>query len=230
MSASGRRARAHVEVYLELGRDGKRTFAGAIEWPGWCRSGRDSDAALAALVAYGPRYATVLGSDIRFVPPDDVELLEVVEHVQGNATTDFGAPDAGPRSDAEPLRGAALARQRKILRACWKAFDRSMKRTASVELRKGPRGGGRDHARIASHVLDAERSYLARLGKYPDGDAGDATKRMPAMRDAIIEALGEPPDETSKRKLWSRRFFVRRAAWHVLDHTWEVEDRAAPER
>ena len=24
---------------------------------------------------------------------------------------------------------------------------------------------------------------------------------------------------------WSARYFVRRAAWHVLDHAWEIEDR-----
>ena len=25
---------------------------------------------------------------------------------------------------------------------------------------------------------------------------------------------------------WSARYFVRRAAWHALDHVWEIEDRA----
>ena len=24
------------------------------------------------------------------------------------------------------------------------------------------------------------------------------------------------------------RYFVRRVGWHVLDHIWEIEDRAAP--
>jgi hypothetical protein len=26
-------------------------------------------------------------------------------------------------------------------------------------------------------------------------------------------------------KLWTPRFFVRRVAWHLLDHAWEIEDR-----
>jgi hypothetical protein len=26
-------------------------------------------------------------------------------------------------------------------------------------------------------------------------------------------------------KRWTARYFVRRAAWHVLDHAWEIEDR-----
>jgi hypothetical protein len=29
--------------------------------------------------------------------------------------------------------------------------------------------------------------------------------------------------------LWSPRYFARRAAWHVLDHAWEIEDRVTPE-
>jgi hypothetical protein len=34
-------------VYLEVGE--KKTFACSVDWPGWCRSGRDEDAALQAL-------------------------------------------------------------------------------------------------------------------------------------------------------------------------------------
>src|ERR671932_2604159 len=49
---------APIEVYLEIGK--KRTFAGALDWPGWCRGGRDEPSALQALLADGPRYARVL--------------------------------------------------------------------------------------------------------------------------------------------------------------------------
>lgn len=37
-----------IEVYIEAGK--KRVFAGAIDWPGWCRSGHDEQAALQALL------------------------------------------------------------------------------------------------------------------------------------------------------------------------------------
>ena len=47
-----------LEAYLEIGV--KRTFACAVDWPGWCRSGPDEAAALRALLEYGPRYATVV--------------------------------------------------------------------------------------------------------------------------------------------------------------------------
>ena len=50
----------------------------------------------------------------------------------------------------------------------------------------------------------------------------------------MLEALaasvrGEVPQEGPRGgKKWSGRYFVRREAWHVLDHTWEIEDRAEP--
>ena len=46
-----------VEVYVELGQ--KLVFAGALDWPGWARSGRGEPAALQALWTYGPRYDRV---------------------------------------------------------------------------------------------------------------------------------------------------------------------------
>jgi len=52
-----------VEVALEVG--SKRTFATALDWPGWCRSGRDEAGALDALLAYAPRYAAVLGAHVQ---------------------------------------------------------------------------------------------------------------------------------------------------------------------
>jgi hypothetical protein len=45
-----------IRTYLEIG--GRRVFAGSLDWPGWCRSGRDEEGALRALFAYGPRYAS----------------------------------------------------------------------------------------------------------------------------------------------------------------------------
>ena len=35
-----------LNVYLEIG--SRRTFAAALDWPGWCRMGRDEAAALQA--------------------------------------------------------------------------------------------------------------------------------------------------------------------------------------
>ena len=46
-----------TRVYLEVG--AKRTFAMALDWPGWGRSGRTADEALEALADYVARYAPV---------------------------------------------------------------------------------------------------------------------------------------------------------------------------
>src|SRR5262245_28878238 len=91
---------AHVDVYLECGQ--KRTFASAVDWPGWCRSGRDETEALAALLAYGPRYSAILArTKLGFVAPKTVDQLVVVERLRGTATTDFGAPGVPPSMDKE---------------------------------------------------------------------------------------------------------------------------------
>lgn len=39
-----------MDVYLEIGK--KRTFASALDWPGWCRSAPDEAAALHNLYGY----------------------------------------------------------------------------------------------------------------------------------------------------------------------------------
>ncbi|HEX5839952.1 MAG TPA: hypothetical protein VFY26_19100 [Anaerolineales bacterium] len=51
------------------------------------------------------------------------------------------------------------------------------------------------------------------------------------LRPAILETLAASAhgeiDEVGPRggKRWVARYFVRREAWHVLDHVWEIEDR-----
>jgi hypothetical protein len=45
---------------------------------------------------------------------------------------------------------------------------------------------------------------------------------------ATLEALArgaEPEDPSAVKRRWSPRSFVRRSAWHALDHAWELEDR-----
>ena len=119
----GRRA-GEQAVYLEVG--DKRVFAGAIDWPAWARSGRDEDTALETLFAYAPRYARVLkATRLGFEAPEDSSALLVVERLRGTATTDFGAPDVSPSTDAEPVRDADLRRFATLFRACWRSFDRA---------------------------------------------------------------------------------------------------------
>src|SRR5687768_13132144 len=111
-----------IGVYLEIGK--KRTFAGAIAWPGWCRSGPDESSALQSLFEYGSRYARVLRrTRLGFKAPTDVSDFKVIERLDGNTTTDFGAPDIAPSSDSEPVNSLELQRFQRILKACWREFD-----------------------------------------------------------------------------------------------------------
>jgi hypothetical protein len=221
-----------VAVYLEIGK--KRVLAGALDWPGWLRGGRDEESALSALLDYGPRYAKIMrAAGIKFTAPEDGGALKVVERVDGNATTDFGAPDVPPSVDTEPVDKAELTRLADLLKACWQAFDAATKRGRGKELRKGPRGGGRELDGIVEHVMGAESSYLSSLGgKAPKSkSAGDVRRAVEAQREVILETLsaasrGEIPMVGPRGGArWTSRYFVRRAAWHVLDHVWEIEDR-----
>jgi hypothetical protein len=222
-----------IDVYLEVGK--KRTVAGAIDWPGWCRFGRDENSALQALADYGPRYARVLSnSRLGFEAPADVSALQVAERLEGNATTDFGAPAIAPADDDRPVDDAGLRRSQKLLQACWQTFDAAARAAEGKELRKGPRGGGREVDEIARHVLDAEAGYLARLAwKRGKTEAKDFRQELEQTRQEVLDALaaaarGETPRQGPRGgAVWVPRYFVRRVAWHVLDHAWEIEDRSA---
>ncbi len=217
-------------VYLEIGR--KRAFAGGIDWPGWCRSGRDEDSALAALIASGPRYRAAMGPGARsFRSPTRASQLEVVERLEGDATTDFGAPSRTPSADDGPLERAEGKQLAGILEACWIAFDRSAAAARGVELAKGPRGGGRELEAIVRHVLEADGAYLGKLGVSWKPGADGPDSQMVELRSQFLDALtawarGEPPVPSRPRKLWNPRYAVRRSAWHALDHAWEIEDRS----
>jgi len=220
-----------VEVYLEIGK--KRTFAGALDWPGWCRMGRDEPSALQALLDYGSRYAKILHTaQITFQAPDDLSAFSIVERLVGNATTDFGAPDIAPSADTQAITDREFQRYQALLEAYWQAFDTAVLAATGKELRKGPRGGGRDLDKIADHVLDVDVAYLSRLGqRFKRKTGGDRTEALGQVRQAILAALssaarGELPEHGPRGGVfWKPRYFVRRMAWHVLDHIWEIEER-----
>jgi hypothetical protein len=222
-----------VEVALEVTR--KRSFAVAVGWPGWARAGRDEEEALDGLLRSGPRYAAALAAGgMAFVPPASRAELVVVDRRPGNAGTEFGAPSVPLPGDGAPVDAPELDRLVGILRAAWAAFDAAAARHAADVLRRGPRGGGRDLAKIAEHVADADEAYLVKLGARSPKRAGTDPAAIAAFRDAALvalrtAALGLPVEHPSRTATpWSPRWYVRRAAWHALDHAWEIEDRAIP--
>jgi len=206
----------------------RKTFVSALEWPGWSRAGRDEAGAMAALASSAGRFEIVArGAGLAFGPvaPD---LLEVVERLPGTATTAFGAPDVVFAMDQRPTDRADGERLAMLVRASWDFLDR-VAATAPFELRKGPRGGGRDRDAVVAHVVAAESAYARRIGvRLPEPDPGDAGA-VAAVRAAIADGLARPTDGGPiPGGRWPARYAARRIAWHVLDHAWEIEDRAGP--
>jgi hypothetical protein len=218
-------------IYLESGR--RKVLAGAIHWPGWCRFSRDEARAIQALLDAAPRYSQILkGINFGFLPPQEESDLSVAERSEGNATTDFGAPAMAVSADSEPVEEDDQARLAMLLNACWEAFDQAVEAAAGRELRLGPRGGGRDLEGIIAHVIAADESYLKRIGwRLENGTSGVPRAQLEHMRDEILRGFaaacrGETPTEGPRGgKRWSPRYFVRRVAYHVVDHAWEIEDR-----
>jgi hypothetical protein len=132
----------------------------------------------------------------------------------------------------EPFDEAARERSEAILAAIWGAFDRAVRAAEGKELRKGPRGGGRERDGIVRHVLGADAAYLRRVGqKFSQDDGAPLDDELARTREAIRAALaagvrGEIPRQGPRGgAIWAPRYFVRRVAWHTVDHLWELEDR-----
>jgi hypothetical protein len=196
----------------------KRVFVAALEWPGWARGGKDEALALDAFLAAAPRYAAVAAeAGLRF-GADDI-AIDVVERVPGGTGTEFGVPSAIAEADRRPVDAAEAARLAALVEAAWTVFDR-IAGAAPEELRKGPRGGGRDRARIVAHVNEADDAYAREIG------LADRPKEVLARRAAMLDVLRTPADRGPLAgRRWTLRYAARRIAWHALDHAWEIEDR-----
>jgi hypothetical protein len=139
-------------------------------------------------------------------------------------------PGEAPSQDSHPLTGNELLRQQALLKACWRAFDAAARSAKGHTLKTGPRGGGRNVAKMTGHVLEAEVAYLGMLGSRFDSKAAKANE-MASVRRTVTSTLqalttGKPlANPRNTKHPWSPRYFIRRSAWHALDHAWEIEDR-----
>lgn len=178
---------------------------------------------------YAPRYAAV-AKGLEFELPKSLEQLVVRERLQGDASTDMGSLSGKePEYDSRPVDEKDHQRLIKFLQASWGALDRAVEAARGRELRTGVRGGGRRLDAIVEHVLGGEGGYLRRLDYKRNKEAEtDLTLSRAAMLEALARSLrGEVPESGPRGgKRWSGRYFVRREAWHVLDHAWEIEARS----
>jgi Transposase, Mutator family len=92
----------------------------------------------------------------------------------------------GRAGEGDPSRGPAPGR---LVTAAWATFD-EVAAGSPAELRKGPRGGGRDRDKLIDHVIGAEAAYARKLGVELRRPAIDDTAAIAELREAIATVVG----------------------------------------
>jgi len=214
-----------LRVTLEIGPRGKQVAAVAPDWPGLERGAKTGEAAIERLQSYLPRYARVAklaGLDAEFAAITSVDLVETYP---GNGSTDFwGISFAFSSIDRQEMSKPEIERELTLMHACWAFFDEARSRV-SAELRKGPRGGGRDRDHIVRHTFGPEQQWAAKLEvRAPDG-AVLTDEGLKAHREAYSRAIREFHSQGKMARTWPLRYLIRHTAYHTLDHAWEMEDK-----
>ena len=212
-----------IGVAIEVG--ARKVFATAVDWPGWSRPGRTEALALEALAVAAGRYVAVVALSGEALSTPGLADLEVIERNPAGAGTDFGVPSVVTDHDRRPTSQAEADRLRRLVAAAWAAFDR-ISAAAPAELRKGPRGGGRDRDKIIDHVLESDHAYSQVMGIRVVAPSRGDPASIETMRSALLAALGVASDGSPLGgRRWPPRYAANRIAWHALDHAWEIEDR-----
>jgi hypothetical protein len=210
--------RKRVVVSIEAAQ--KKAFATAADWPGWSRSGKTEDLAIEALASYAARYAPVAKLAGEAFATTDLNI-DVVERSSGGGGTEFGVPSNVTKQDRRGVTARDGERLAKLVEAAWRIFN-EVAAAAPEELRKGPRGGGRNTSKVVEHVIGADEAYAREMGiklKAPIDD----------VRAAMLDVLRQPSDGSPiAGRRWTSRYAAHRIAWHALDHAWEIEDRSEP--
>lgn len=219
-----------MRTAIERGPKGKKVVAYAIDWPGLERNGKTKADAIMHMDSYRTRYQPVAaraGFEAAFLAEPDAD---VVVTYQGIGSTDFwGISFAHSPLDHEPISGDELERQLSLLQACWAEFDDIALRV-SPELKKGPRGGGRDCDHIVRHVLASEIDWVKKLDIRPDLHDIVPPDARRVFHDQIVDEIRAYHAEGRHAQAkggpaWSLPFLIRHLAYHVMDHAWEMQDK-----
>jgi hypothetical protein len=217
-----------VRTVVERGPKGKRTVAFAIDWPGWSRGAKTAELALETLESYRERYRPIAGLAGMARDFDAAWPLEVVEDKVGTGSTDFWGISFSPSATEQDSMGdAELERAVTVLRACWAFFDGVAARV-SPEMRKGPRGGGRQRDEIIRHVIRVESlDFAKQVGLQKPEEPVLSASELPQYREDDVAAMRAYKAGEVKRRMrsWTLPFLIRHSAFHTLDHAWEMEDK-----
>ena len=214
-----------LRVVLECGPKEKKFVAVARDWPGLERGAKTPDEAAARVFEYVPRYMEVAKLAKREAELAGINKVKVLERYPGTGSTDFwGISFAFSTFDQRAMSSDELERELSLMRACWTYFDQVRSRV-SAEMRKGPRGGGRDRDRIVRHTLGAELDFAKKLGLPMPDEVITDPKELKKYRDAYCAAIRKHYAEGSMARSWPLRYLIRHTAFHVMDHTWEMEDK-----
>jgi hypothetical protein len=216
-----------VRTVVERGPKGKKAVAIAIDWPGWERGAKTPELALETFDSYRERFrpvAMTAGMGDEF---DGAGPVDVVEDRVGTGSTDFWGISFSPSSlEPDPMDDSELDRKIRLLQACWAYFDGVAARV-SAEMRKGPRGGGRDRDTIIRHTIRNEsEDFAKRVGlRIPEG-AALSPDGLRTHREAYVAAMrAYNAGEGKRMRSWTLPYLIRHSAYHVMDHAWEMEDK-----
>jgi hypothetical protein len=216
-----------MRTVLEHGTKGNKAVAFALDWPGWSRGAKTPELAIELLESYRGRYrpvAVAAGMGEEF---DAAGALDVVEDKVGTGSTDFWGISFSPcELEREPMQDSELERKIALLRACWTFFDGVAARV-STEMRKGPRGGGRDRNQIMRHTIRTESEEFAkRLGLRIPEEGALSPDGLRDYRERYVATMrAYNAGEGKRMRSWNLPFLIRHSAFHTMDHAWEMEDK-----
>ena len=67
--------------------------------------------------------------------------------------------------------------------------------------------------------------HAKKVGVRTPLDALGDPEAIRAHRDAYAEGIREFNARGPYAGVWTIQFLIRRSAWHMVDHAWEIEDR-----
>ena len=214
-----------VRVTIELGPKGKRFVAVAPDWPGLERGAKTEEAAIERLVSYLPRYEGVARRAGMGAEFSALSRAEVVQRYPGTGSTDFwGISFAFSEMERQAMSIEVLERDLRLMRASWTLFD-AVRSRVSANLRKGPRGGGRDRDQIVRHTLTNELAWASGVGaRFTEAELS-TDEGLQAYRDAYCDGIRQSHAQGKISGTWPLRYLIRHTAYHTLDHAWEMVDK-----